>query len=144
MLEGTFDPMNDEAMLPSKADVERTNGERLEGSVPVHATATVGVDQERIDICETITSTEVLNALRGMRKKSACGPEGWQTVKVLWDVPARGIVAILTTFMWLSWQPKELKESRTVLIPKMVNAGQTLQTIGPYQLRLLSAGYTRK
>ena len=137
MLDGTFDPLEQNNDLPAIQDVERLFRERLEGQVDSKLTTDEGKargTEGALAINEPITAEEVLLALKKMKAKSACGPEGWQTVQCLKQTPAQGLAAVLNVFLWQKWLPKELKESRTVLIPKCPKAGTDASKYRPISI----------
>ena len=49
-------------------------------------------------------------------------------------MPRDHLAAVLNTFMLLKWVPNELKESRTILIPKCLKAGKDVSKYRPISI----------
>ena len=145
MLEGTYDP-NEEEQLPSREAVESFYREKLERTTPPPAT---GMAASTVQSCQNVTNrpltpTEVQAALTGMKANSAPGPDGWQTKAVLQKVPAEGLCAVLNVFLLLRWLPRELRDSRSILIPKQAGARGNLNEYRPLSITpCLSRLYAR-
>uniref|UniRef100_A0A3Q2QDV6 Reverse transcriptase domain-containing protein n=1 Tax=Fundulus heteroclitus TaxID=8078 RepID=A0A3Q2QDV6_FUNHE len=92
-----------------------------------------------------LTADEILSSIKGMKRRSAPGPDGIQLADLLsWDPTGQKLEALYNSMLYIGRLPNCLKESRTTLIPKSM--GDELQkienwrpiTIGSSILRVLS------
>lgn len=133
MLDGSFVPSQEE-QLPALSDVDAFYREKLERVSDPPTPASMDTPAGDYSIAnQALTPLEVQEALKGMKRASATGPDGWQTNTVLKKVPADSLAAVLNVFLWLAWVPTELKESRSILIPKGSCNGPTAKKVGSFR-----------
>ena len=118
ILDGTWSLENEDDVYPDIKKVEEVYVERLERAKATDTSEQTDVQPKHNDFYGRITNNEVKEALKGIKRDTASGPDKCR-LRDIKDLSTEGISAIFNKW-WILGIPEEGVRCRATLLPKSV------------------------
>ena len=119
ILDGTLSLENEEDVYLDIKEVEEVYVNRLERAKATDTSEQTDIPPKHNDSYRRITNREVKEALKGIKRDTASGPDKCR-LKDIKDLSTEEVSAIFNKW-WSSGIPEEAVECRTTLLPKSIN-----------------------